>query len=104
MMAEQISVKRSVASLIMGGGFALLPLLFQSIPALWPPPPLDGAVQLALGFLSLPGLIVGVILAGGNAHTYSLSAVVAVNALVYSLIAYAGLRWRHNRHQRLDAA
>ena len=102
MTAKQISVKRSVVSLIIGSGLALLPFLFETFPVLWPSPPLDEAVQMALGFLSLPGLIVGAALAGGNVHTYSLSVVVAVNLLFYTLIAYTALRWRHNRHRRLD--
>ena len=100
MTTERINVKRSVVSLILGGGLALLPWLFETFPALWPSPPLDDKVQWVLGFLSLPGLVVGVVLAWGNVHTYSLPVVVAINALAYSLITYAVLRWRHNRHTR----
>jgi hypothetical protein len=103
MALDRSFVKRAVMSLIIGCGLGLLPLLFETFQALWPPPPLDNAVQLALGFLSFPGLMAGIVLAG-NVHTYSIVVVVAVNIVAYSLIAFAVLRWRHNRHSRARVA
>jgi ABC-type iron transport system FetAB permease component len=82
----------------------MLPFLFDTFPALWPSPPLDAALQQAFGFLSLPGFIVGLIFAGGYVHEVSFSVVAATNVVVYSLIAYGLFRWRHNRHERLNAA
>jgi|SRR5580700_9412153 len=104
MAVKPINVERTVVALLLGGGLALLPFLFYTFPALQPSPPLDAVLQQAFGFLSLPGLIVGIIFAGGYVHEVSFSIVSAANVVVYSLIAYGLLRWRHNRHERLNAA
>ena len=97
-------MKRVVVSLILGGGLALLPWLFETFPVLWPSPPLDEKVQWALGFLSLPGLIMGIVLAGGNIHTYSPSVVFGTNVLAYTVIVYLMLRWQHNHKANTTAA
>ncbi len=95
MLLERVSVKRSVVSLTLGGGFALLPCL----PVLRPSTSFD-TVQPAFGFLSLPGIIVAVVLVRGRVHDYSLPVVIVVNVLVYTLISYAVLRWLYNRRAR----
>src|SRR5882724_5050301 len=97
MTIRRINVKRSVVSLLLGSGFALLPVLFETFPVLLPSSPFGQTIQQAFGFLSLPGLIVAVVLAGGSVHTYSLPVVIVMNVLVYSLIVYIVLRWGHNR-------
>jgi ABC-type iron transport system FetAB permease component len=69
MAAQPVNVERTVVSLILGGSLAIPPFQSDTFPALWPLPPLDTALQLAFGFLSLPGLIVGIIFAGGTYTT-----------------------------------
>jgi hypothetical protein len=103
MAVKLIDAKRGVRSLLLGGGFALLPCLFDTFPVLWPSRPLDTILQQAFGFLSLPGLVVGLIFAGGNVHDYSLFVVSAANVFVYSLVVYRTLQWKHNRSHGLKA-
>jgi hypothetical protein len=92
----RINLKRFFLSLVLGGPVALVPLLFERFPVLWPSPPLDELVQRTLGFLSLPGPVVSV-LAAGNVHTYLLAFAVTVNVLAYTIFAYALLSWLHER-------
>ena len=64
---------------------ASLPLVFERLPI---QPPIDEYIQPGVGFLMLPGLVLGVVLAGGNVHTYSLGVVEVANFFFYAALTY----------------
>jgi hypothetical protein len=94
------NLRRAGISLVFGGSLGFLPFLFDTFPSLWPSAPLDTKVQLVLGFLSLPGIIIGLVFAAGNVHGISEQVMVAGNVVAYSLVAYWFLKLRSNRQTK----
>src|SRR5262245_52160521 len=83
-----VPLKRAIASFVVGALIASLPFVFERLVTQLPG---DGYLQSGLGFLMLPGLILGVIVSGGNVHTYSLSIVEVSNFLFYGALTYVAL-------------
>ena len=80
-----ISAKRTIGAVGVATAMSSLPFVFERLPI---QPSLDAYIQPCVGFLMLPGLILSVILAGGNVHTYSLGVVEVTNFCFYGLVTY----------------
>jgi hypothetical protein len=70
-------IERLTAGLLVGGAATSIPWLLRNHEALWP-----------VNFLTAPGMIVAVLLAGGNIHNYSLSLALVANVGLYALATY----------------
>ena len=91
----RLDMKRLATSVAIAGALDVFPALaFLDVDIdIVPGPPLGEIISYATGFLSLPGIVVGLIADGGNVHTISPAVIVAANFAVYAFVAYKVLGW-----------
>jgi hypothetical protein len=74
-------IERLTVGLLVGGAATSIPWLLRNHEALWP-----------ANFLTAPGMVVAVLLAGGNIHNYSLNIALVANVGLYASATYFFLR------------